>query len=78
MRASLSTIARTAQDPVRFLERFDAADVEPQPGHLPRADLEAVVHPLDEPAGLVEVVSLDDVFLDHRQSVLPVVVERDG
>ena len=66
------------EDPVRFFEAFLGADVIPEAGHLPGIDGQPLVEPLNEPAGLVRVVSLGYVLLDQRQRGLGIEIKRDA
>jgi hypothetical protein len=72
MELPLETTAATTEQlqfpesPVRFLQRFFAANVEPRSLDLVRLNRCLPVEPLNESARLVEVVSCRSVGRKHR------------
>jgi hypothetical protein len=66
------------EDAVGFLECFLGTDVVPEAGNLPGVDGGAGVEPLDEAPGLVGVVSLGHILMDHGEDCLGVIIESDA
>ena len=65
------------ENSVGLLEGFLRANVVPRAGHAPRVNRHPRVEPLDQPTGLVGVVSVGEVLVDERQHRPGIVIKRN-